>query len=381
MLGTRLRQKDSHFYFVAFPADELLRHVRFQRRYYGDDGDEPVAPAGATADSEIAGFIASIERKDKAFQREISARKVKAIKAFFENAQEQPPIPGAVLLFSAEKLAFKPLPQLPGVGDIQLPREPFLIIDGQHRLAALRFYLKERRGEAAELRVPCMLFDGSSADFAAEMFVTINSNATNIRKSHLVDLYERVSWAAADKKMAARIAQMLYEESDSPLRYKIDRLGGRSRQGKWILQAELFNELHRWNRDPDTDYDRAYVTGAYAAARDILACARELWPAGWPDPQRKYMITRPVVLKALLRVAADLIADEGDEAALEGRQKRWLRRLEPWRALEREFRDDGEFYTRFAAKGQLERVAVIHKRLAQAAGVKLRPQRRAAAAE
>ena len=35
-------------------------------------------------------------------------------------------------------------------------------------------------------------------------------------------------------------------EGDSPLRYKINRLGGRSKQEKWILQAELFNEINRW---------------------------------------------------------------------------------------------------------------------------------------
>src|SRR3989442_123249 len=89
-------------------------------------------------------------------------------------------------------------------------------------------------------------FDGRSEDFATEMFVIINSTPTRINKSHLVDLYERVSWAAPDLRFAARIAEMLYSEGDSPLRYRINRLGGRSKQEKWILQAELFNELHRW---------------------------------------------------------------------------------------------------------------------------------------
>ena len=62
----------------------------------------------------------------------------------------------------------------------------------------------------------------------------------------VVDLYERVSWAAPDRKLAARVVERLYSSGDSPLRYKINRLGGRSRQEKWILQAELFNEVHRW---------------------------------------------------------------------------------------------------------------------------------------
>ena len=41
-----------------------------------------------------------------------------------------------------------------------------------------------------------------------------------------------------------------------------------------------------------------------------------------------------------------------------------------------EFRADG-FYERFAAKGQIERVARIHRELARAAGVQTRSERKA----
>jgi hypothetical protein len=39
-----------------------------------------------------------------------------------------------------------------------------------------------------------------------------------------------------------------YREGDSPLRYRINRLGGRSKQEEWVLQAELFNEIHRLSK-------------------------------------------------------------------------------------------------------------------------------------
>ena len=71
------------------------------------------------------------------------------------------------------------------------------------------------------------------------MFVIINSTHTRINKSHLVDLYERVSWETPEKKFAAKVVNLLYEESDSPLRYRINRLGGRSRQEKWILNPNF----------------------------------------------------------------------------------------------------------------------------------------------
>ena len=175
------------------------------------------------------------------------------------------------------------------MGQLAEPQSKFLIIDGQHRLAALRFYLDERPDDAKTINVPCVIFDGRSEDFATEMFVIINSTPTRINKSHLVDLYERVSWAEPHRKFAARLVGSLYSEGDSPLRYRINRLGGRSQQDKWILQAELFNELHRWvNRD----WRRIQIAGGsskevpryYAMVRDFLKAAERVWGEAWGHP-------------------------------------------------------------------------------------------------
>ena len=245
MLATQVRQKDSVFYFAAYPAEDLLERVRFISRFYAE-GERSLAPDEAQEGDEVARFIGKIERTDAAFQRELSRSKVGAIKNFYETAVSQPPIPGTVLLFTADELRFEAVKPFANVGNLEEPRSKYLIIDGQHRLAALHFYMKQRPAEAKTIHVPTIIFDGKSEDFATEMFVIINSTPTRINKSHLVDLYERVSWAAADKKFAANVVDRLYVEGDSPLRYKINRLGGRSKQDKWILQAELFNEIHRW---------------------------------------------------------------------------------------------------------------------------------------
>ena len=268
-----------------------------------------IAPEAVPEGDDVARFIARIERTERAFQRQLSRAKVRSIKNFYDNAGAQPPIPGTVLLFTPERLRFSPMGGIESAGDLQLPSEQFLIIDGQHRLAALRFYLDERRDDARTIYVPCVVFDGRHEDFAAEMFVIINSTPTRINKSHLVDLYERVTWATPDRKLAARIADMLYGEADSPLRYRINRLGGRSRQEKWILQSELFNELHRWVSDehPDPDTIPAPYAAAprhYAIVRDCLKAAQRVWGEAWGDS--RYMVTRPVTLKAMIRVAADI---------------------------------------------------------------------------
>ena len=139
-------------------------------------------------DDDVGQFIARIERSERAFQREVARTKVRAIKNFYETAISQPPIPGTVLLFTPEKLRFDPQGDSSSIGNLHEPQEKYLIIDGQHRLAALLFYERTHPDEAKTINVPCVIFDGRSDDFAAEMFVIINSTPTRINKSHLVDL-------------------------------------------------------------------------------------------------------------------------------------------------------------------------------------------------
>src|SRR5881397_2240785 len=302
MMATQIRQKDAVFYFVAYPSEELLTRVRFISRFY-DEGEQ-IKPEELPPEDDVAQFIARIERSEKAFQRGLSRSKVRSIRNFYETAISQPPIPGTVLLFTPQKLRFQALDGNQVVGHLQEPEEKFLIIDGQHRLAALNFYERTHPDEAKSIYVPCVIFDGRSDDFATEMFVIINSTPTRINKSHLVDLYERVSWAEPDRRFAARIVEHLYSEGDSPLRYRINRLGGRSQQEKWILQAELFNEIHRWVYKNWKTIQREgggarEALRFYNLVRDFFKAAERVWGDAWGNPN--YMVTKPVTLKAMVR--------------------------------------------------------------------------------
>ena len=373
MLATQIRQKDSVFYFCAYPAEDLLDKVRFIHRFYAEGAQLP--GEAAEAGDEVGQFIQKIESTDAAFQRELSKAKVTAIKNFYETAVSQPPIPGTVLLFTDEKLKFEPVKPFQNVGNLQEPRGKYLIIDGQNRLAALHFFNGERPDDARTVHVPCVIFDGKSEDFATEMFVIINSTPTRINKSHLIDLYEKVSWADPDKKFAARIVDHLYREDDSPLRYRINRLGGRSKQEKWILQAELFNELHRWAASEWKRLKKKQnlpreAEKYYEIVRDFLRASEKAWGDAWGHAS--YMVTRPVTLKAMLRVCADLAHDDAEPK--DDRVKRWARRLAPWTDLARNFRSEG-FYERFPAKGQIERVGRIHRELGRAAGIEARKRK------
>ncbi len=363
MLATRIRQRDGIFYTIAYPAEDLLKKVRFSARFDAEEGS--VGGDTVKDGDEVAAFIAKVERSDKAFQRQMAKRKVGEIRNFFETAGTQPLIPGAVLLFTPERLDFRSVGQYEDMGDLREPDLPFLIIDGQHRLAALHFHLQAHPEEAASIRVPCMVFDGRTEDFAAEMFVIINSTPTRINKSHLVELYERVAYVGADRKLAAAVVKMLYAEDDSPLRYRINRLGGRSGQEKWILQAEVFNELHRWVVNQGlADDGRMKPEKLYGMVRDFFKATASVFADSWGDAA--FMLTKPVMLKAFIRVCADLCDRDADPA--EDRLARWKERAAPWAKRLREFRADG-FYERFPAKGQIERVSKIHRDLAQTIGI------------
>ena len=370
MLATRIVQKEGTFYFTAVKAQELLDRVRFTSRYYFEG--EEIAPDDP-GDDEVARFIGGIEKSEKSFQRVLNRRKIRQIVNFYETAVGQPLIPGTILLFTDETLGFRRQDGSDTVGFLSEPRGKFLIIDGQHRLAALYFFSQKHPETSKQLDVPCVLFDGKSADFATEMFVIINSTHTRINKSHLVDLYERVSWETPEKKLAAKVVNLLYEENDSPLRYRINRLGGRSRQEKWILQSELFNEIykvvlsHRKFFDEHFQFRSDYV---YALERDYLKAVRDVMHSVWGDNE-KHMFTRDVTLKALIRVFGDLIRNRKMfQAWDEKRDPRvFAGVLRPWPEMAREFRAEG-FYERFPAKGQVERVRRIHLKLSQAIGYK-----------
>ncbi len=114
MLALRMRQKDSEFYFVSYPAEDLLqpRQIRdalLRRARRGgrrrSAGRRRRSPQKSTTSS---GTYAQIERSSGAFQRELNRRKVRQIRDFFRNETDQPVVPGAVLLFTSEELEVQP---------------------------------------------------------------------------------------------------------------------------------------------------------------------------------------------------------------------------------------------------------------------------------
>jgi DGQHR domain-containing protein len=257
------------------------------------------------------------------------------------------------------------------MGDLEDPKSGFLIIDGQHRLAGLHFFGQKNASLLDQIEVPCVIFDGKTGDFAAEMFVIINSTQTRINRSHLIDLLDRISASDDETRVAASIVRKLYEEDSSPLQYKINRLGGRSKQEKWILQAELFNEVKKLivqNQKLFMKDFRGKPDRIFEMIADYLKAVRTVMAKVWGSNE-KYKFTSSVSLKAVIRALSDLSLDE--HLVLKWREDPGPRVFEkviaPWAQLQDEFRNEG-FYERFPAKGQIERVRVIEQRLLRQIG-------------
>jgi hypothetical protein len=100
--------------------------------------------------------------------------------------------------------------------------------------------------------------------------------------------------------------------------------------------------------------------------RDTLKALRTAFGEAWSD-NKNHMVTRDVTIGAMLRFSGD-VAAKIDATVMPGADlvKLLEARFKPIGDLAGEFRREG-FYERFPARGQLERIDIIRKRLARQA--------------
>jgi DGQHR domain-containing protein len=364
MLAIRMKQKESVFYLAAYRASDLLRKVQFVgKSYEGEDESE------TDMDESVVSFFRRVQSGREFFQRRPYARKVRQIAEFYADPMGQPLIPGAILLYTPEKLAFDASGTSQLMGNLHDPAEPFLVIDGQHRLAGLEVLARRHADVLEKIDVPCVIFDKSQADFAVEMFVIINSTPTRLNRSHLIALYERLQRATPVEKAAAKAVALAYGETDSPLHRKIDMLGRRRKTERWIRQASLFRELRRLaEKNEKLLGDEPSPKVLYEVTRDFLRAVRRTFGEAWDHP--RYHVTTDVTLMAMIRVLGDYLRSARGPRTFEAaeRQRAFENLIEPWARMVPEFREEG-FYERFAARGQVERISVIQRALGNAIGV------------
>ena len=313
----QLQQFGTSFYQAALGVQDVQKLVRFEVLSLGQGrktGRRPGKSAAGVHWEELERRIAATE---SAYQRPVLRRKIEDLVRYFRERLEHmdlAPVPGAVILAAERRLTFVPATSRSRVGHLELPEEEGLLraLDGQHRLVALDELARSdgQQPTVAEalrsLTVPAVIFENLSPAHAVEMFVTINTKHTRLKKDVIVSLAGRRLYRDERMAVAHDIIRSLNERQDSPLCGEIKILGVGA--GK-VAQAPLASEI-------ESLFKHLEVAGV-AAARRFMDEARgffltyfkqisQVFPAAWAG--RKYSLRQGTALRAFIRVTPDVIA-------------------------------------------------------------------------
>lgn len=353
-----IHQAGTSFYIARFSAHDAVRLVSFVQR-------GPAATKrsrGRVLADHVWGALQQVPFEERSYQREIKAAKIQEIVGYYEKIEEELPlIPTPILLAAKEKLTVE---QSRPLVTLQIPNEPgaFGIIDGQHRMLALKVYIEQHPDVTFD--VPVVIFSGESVAHMVELFAVINSTQTRVPRSHIYDLtLERPKHlqepGLAD---AYRVVRYLNEEDESPLRGKV-RMTGHGRGG-WVAQAPLVDELIALLEDKRTRFhtwlDTPEKKGTFF--RNFFTAVQRALPGPWRF-DKKYALKTSHVLRALLRASRDVL-----ERAREAGGERvptadaLAAMVAKWAALEPSLKKE-EFYKTYFGSGPRRAVDMIYRRL------------------
>jgi len=359
----RIKQYGVEFYQASFSAREIDRLVKFEVLGYGGV-PEPVKSSRATRTRVNWQVLESrIGESADAYQRPVIRRKIEELVAYFRDCREAgklPSIPGAVIITSDKRLAFKPMPHHGALGFLEIPEEPGVlrVLDGQHRLLALHVLAAE--GDLTGLDVPAVLFDTLDAQQIVELFVTINAKHTRLNPSHLVSLAGRKLYPDENQALAHDIIRALNEDDTSPLQGEIKMLGiGRGRVAQAPLAEEIVDLIETVEKMGGRGRARELRESGRRFFLNYVKALSQTFPRAWAG--RKYSIKTGTALRAFIRVAPDLMV-RARELRGDAYDLRAIREaLRPWaeRLGDRRFETDAEWRQKLAGgtRGTVETLA------------------------
>ena len=209
-------------------------------------------------------------------QRELSKTRLKNLRQYVTNMDAT--FPTSILLAVSSRQALYDEEE----STITIVRDPRAakIIDGQHRIAALRRY----SGPPFEVNVS--VFVDMDIQDQAMVFATINLSQTKVNKSLAYDLYEFMR-TRSPQKSAHDIVRFLNYKPGSPFQSRIKMLGTGSGLGmETITQAAFVDRLLR------------YISTNAMQDRDLL--------------RRRKRLTRPSANAAKRLIFRNLFIDDRD---------------------------------------------------------------------
>ena len=306
----QMQQFGVQFYQASLTASDIDKLVRFEVLSYVQQ-KQPVVRGGKRRGTPSKVNWDLLERRiassEKAYQRQIIRRKIDELVQYYEQcrqARDLPSIPGAVIISCDEKLSFQPTDGDGRLGVLKVPEREGILraIDGQHRLLALHADIDRFGGE--DFAVPAIIFDRLPEDHVVQMFVTINAKHTRLNASHLVSLSGRQLYRDDTLAIAHDIIRALNDRDDSPLHGDIKLLG--VGQGR-VAQAPLAQELKRlfafegFGQKRTQDFQDEVKKFFLNYFKQIA----QVFGGAWNG--RKYSIRSATALRALIRVAPDVV--------------------------------------------------------------------------
>jgi len=345
----KVRQFGVEFYQACFSAGDIRRLVRFEVLGYGEGaGPKKEAPKKGKAPAPTINWDLlerRIAQSEAAYQRPVIRKKIAELVQYYQQCRDMrnlPAIPGAVIIISERRLAFKPAGK-GSSGTLEIPEETGVLraLDGQHRLLALE---TASGSDGIEIDVPAVLFDSLEPSQIVEMFVTINAKHTRLNPSHLLSLAGRRLYANPHQALAHDILRKLNEDDGSPLYHEIRMLGvGQGKVSQASLNEEMVDLFEQVERIGGPAKRKEFEANGIRFFLNYFKALQQVFPKAWAG--KKYSIKTGIALRAFVRVAPDVMerarAAKGDSFDYNGIREA----VKPWgdRLGDRRFETEGEW--------------------------------------
>jgi DGQHR domain-containing protein len=304
----RVRQFGVEFYQACFSAADIRRLVRFEVLGYTEAAGAKKGAGKRPAPGINWDLLERrITQSESAYQRPVIQRKIGELTQYYRQCREQrnlPAIPGAVIIISERRLAFKAAGKGPA-GTLEIPEDAGILraLDGQHRLLALEAAGAE---DDLEMDVPAVLFDSLAPNQIVELFVTINAKHTRLNPSHLLSLAGRRLYANPHQALAHDIIRKLNEDDSSPLYHEIRMLGvGLGKVSQASLNEEMVDLFEQVERLGGPQRRKEFEASGIRFFLNYFKALQQVFPKAWAG--KKYSIKTGVALRAFVRVVPDVM--------------------------------------------------------------------------
>jgi DGQHR domain-containing protein len=211
------------------------------------------------------------------------------------------------------------------------------VIDGQHRVAGLRWFKPTEQKPKFDCMVTVLV--GMDIADQAHIFATVNLAQAKVNRSLAIDLYA-LEKTRSPMKTAHSVVVALDRNQGGPFYRRIKRLGvaTEGRAGETLSQATVVDGLMPYiSTNPDYDRDQllrgrklprvesgsertllfrnwfldekdGLIARSYSAFFDAV---RQRWPGAWESPQPGEILCRTTGYKALSKLFGDVYFDLG----------------------------------------------------------------------